>query len=59
MRFEIREREGGSHLRFEHLGWPEVSDHYRTSSFCWACYLRVLKRNLECGEVVPYGKRLD
>jgi hypothetical protein len=36
-----------------------VSAHYRTSSFCWAMYLRLLKRYVEHGEVVPYEKRLD
>jgi len=46
-------------VRFHHVGWPGVSDHYRTSSFCWAMYLRLLKRHLEHGEQVPYEVRLD
>ena len=51
----------GNHtqVHFHHTGWPEVSAHYRTSSFCWAMYLRLLKRYVEHGEVVPYEERLD
>jgi hypothetical protein len=44
---------------FAHRGWPEANDHYRTSSFCWAMYLRLMKRHLETGEQVPYAIRLD
>ncbi len=46
-------------LDFHHEGWPEPNEHYRISCFCWAMYLRVLKRHLEHGETVPYEKRLD
>ena len=46
-------------VRFHHRGWTEASPHFRTSSYCWAMYLRVLKRNLEFGEVVPYDERLN
>jgi uncharacterized protein YndB with AHSA1/START domain len=46
-------------VRFYHTGWPEVNQHFRVSSYCWAMYLRILKRHLEHGEVVPYEKRLD
>lgn len=57
--FLIEEREGGARLRFHHTGWPEANAHYRTSSFCWAMYLRLLRRYLERGDVVAYDKRLD
>ena len=50
---------GGTQVRFHHLGWPELNEHYRISCYCWAMYLRVLKRYLEHGESVPYAKRLD
>ena len=56
----VLERQGnGTAVRFHHLGWPEGNAHYRTSCYCWAMYLRVLKRHLEFGENVPYEKRLD
>ena len=49
----------GTQVRFHHTGWSEPSDHFRTSSYCWAMYLRVMKRNLEYGETVPYEDRLN
>lgn len=36
-----------------------ANDHFRTSSCCWAQYLRILRRFLEHGERVPYAERLD
>lgn len=50
---------GGSRLRFYHTGWPTDNEHWRVSCYCWAMYLRILRRYLEHGEVVPYEKRLD
>lgn len=57
--FELTPAGGGTQVRFYHTGWPDPNAHYRTSSFCWAMYLRVLKRHLEFGETVPYDQRLD
>ena len=56
---ELTPTKDGTQVRFAHRGWPEVNEHYRISTFCWAMYLRVLKRHLEFGESVPYEKRLD
>ena len=49
----------GTQVRFHHRGWPETGEHFRVSSYCWAMYLRVMKRNLELGETVPYEDRLN
>lgn len=49
---------GNTVVEFYHTGWQEKNDHYRISSFCWAMYLRILKRYLEFGEEVLYEKRL-
>ncbi|MCC6908072.1 MAG: SRPBCC domain-containing protein [Phycisphaerales bacterium] len=57
--FELSPIEGGTQVRFSHTGWPELNDHFRTSSFCWAMYLRLMKRYVEQGEIVPYERRLD
>lgn len=57
--FELVEKGAATQLRFHHAGWSEASEHYRISSFCWAMYLRVLKRYLEQGETVPYDDRLE
>jgi len=57
--FQLEPAGGHTRLRFYHVGWPTGNEHYRTSCFCWAMYLRILKRYLERGESVPYEDRLD
>src|SRR5262245_5745454 len=57
--FQLDEQNGVTQVRFHHLGWPEANEHYRISCYCWAMYLRLLKRYVELGEVVPYEDRLD
>ncbi|HMT07959.1 MAG TPA: SRPBCC domain-containing protein [Pyrinomonadaceae bacterium] len=56
---ELRGSEGKTVVDFYHRGWPDNSDHFRISSFCWATYLRLLKRHIEHGEFTPYGQRDD
>jgi hypothetical protein len=56
---ELTPTKEGTQVRFAHTGWPEANEHYRISCYCWAMYLRVLKRHLEFGERVPYEKRLE
>jgi uncharacterized protein YndB with AHSA1/START domain len=46
-------------VNFYNTGWPTANEHYKISSYCWAMYLRILKRYLEFGEQVPYEKRLS
>jgi uncharacterized protein YndB with AHSA1/START domain len=46
-------------LLFSHIGWPTLSEHFAVSSFCWAMYLRIMRRALEYGEDVPYDARLE
>jgi uncharacterized protein YndB with AHSA1/START domain len=57
--FCLENRLSVTSVRFYHIGWPELNEHYRISCYCWAMYLRVLKRHLEHGELVPYENRLD
>jgi uncharacterized protein YndB with AHSA1/START domain len=57
--FRLEESAGLTKVSFRHTGWAESSKHFRTSSFCWAMYLRILKRWVERGEVVPYERRLE
>src|SRR5579859_3378608 len=40
-------------VQFYHTGWPHANEHYKSSCYCWAMYLRILKRYLEFGEKVP------
>ncbi len=56
---ELSDAGPATYVRFRHTGWPSVSDNYRESSYCWAMYLRIMRRYLERGETVPYAKRLD
>lgn len=57
--FRLVESDGVTQVRFHHTGWPESNEHYRVSCFCWSMYLRLLKRYVEHGEVVPYADRLE
>jgi uncharacterized protein YndB with AHSA1/START domain len=44
---------------FYHTGWPSENQHWRLSCYCWAMYLRIMRRHLEYGDSVPYSQRLD
>jgi uncharacterized protein YndB with AHSA1/START domain len=57
--FALEEKGGATEVRFHHLGWPAANDHFQASCYCWAMYLRLLKRYVERGEVVPYEQRLE
>ena len=57
--FTLEARKDDTWLRFAHTGWGRITEHYRVSSYCWAMYLRILKRYIEYGESVPYERRLD
>ena len=57
--FQLESRGDSTWVRFYHSGWPLQNEHYRISCCCWAMYLRVLRRYLEHGELVPYEQRLD
>jgi uncharacterized protein YndB with AHSA1/START domain len=51
--FEFVERDGGTLVRFDHLGWPEVSDRFRDCSMSWAYFLESLRSYLEEGRGTP------
>jgi uncharacterized protein YndB with AHSA1/START domain len=57
--FHLERQADGTQVRFHHTGWPELNQHYRISCYCWAMYLRLLRRLVEYGEIVPYERRLD
>ena len=57
--FHLESKPGSTWVRFCHTGWPSANEHYRISCHCWAMYLRILRRYLEHGEIVPYEDRLD
>lgn len=57
--FTLEDLGGRTWVQFRHTGWPDAGEHYRTSSHCWALYLRILRRWVEHGESVPYAERLN
>jgi uncharacterized protein YndB with AHSA1/START domain len=57
--FQLHPGDGETRVEFHHTGWREANRHHRVSSFCWAMYLRLLKRYLESGERVAYARRLE
>lgn len=57
--FDLEPNGESTRVRFHHTGWPQANEHFRISCHCWAMYLRILRRYLEHGEVVPYEDRLD
>lgn len=57
---ELRpEGKDSTRVRFYHTGWPTENEHWRVSCYCWAMYLRIMRRYLEHGETVPYEHRID
>jgi uncharacterized protein YndB with AHSA1/START domain len=56
---ELKPEGQSTRVRFYHTGWPKDNEHWRVSCYCWAMYLRLLRRYLEYGEVVPYETRLE
>lgn len=57
--FTLTERDGVTQVAFAHTGWRAANAHYRTTTHCWALYLRLLRRFVEHGERVAYDVRLD
>ena len=50
---------GGTRVQFHHAGWAKAGEHFRTSAFCWAMYLRIMKLGVEQGTRVAYPERLE
>ena len=55
--FELQNHASTVRLMFRHEGWLNCSEHFRTSSFCWAMLLNGLKNYLEKGVIVPFEER--
>jgi len=57
--FLLEEGKDSVKVRFYHRGWPSENEHFRGSCYCWAMYLRLVKRWLEKGEEYPFEVRLS
>ncbi|SHF09037.1 SRPBCC family protein [Chryseobacterium sp. OV279] len=55
--FVLKETGKGTRISFHHTGWKDTHEHFRQSSFCWAIYLRILRKFVEDGLHVPYSER--
>lgn len=57
--FKMKEHDDQSvQLQFSHSGWKDENEHFKISSFCWACYLKIMKDYLEKGIVIDYKNRM-
>lgn len=57
--FTIIKKENSCVLRFDHTEWRSINDHFRRTSYCWAIYMRGIKKYLEEGLITPYGRRTN
>lgn len=57
--FSLNPKNALTEVNFYHTGWPKNNEHFRISNYCWAMYLRILRRYIEFGELVPYENRLS
>lgn len=55
--FDLEAKEKGTYLRFFHKDWPQINDHFKHSSFCWAQLINGLKNYVEKGEIIPFEQR--
>ncbi|GAA4815747.1 SRPBCC domain-containing protein [Litoribaculum gwangyangense] len=55
--FDLESTQNGTMVKFSHINWPELNNHYKYSSFCWAMLLSGLKQYLEKGIIVPFNER--
>ena len=51
--FEFEAQGDRTLVRFDHLGWPDVTDRFRDCSMSWAYFLESLRSLLEEGRGTP------
>ena len=56
IRFELEAIDNRTLVRLDHVGWRDVSDHFRDCSMSWAYFLESLKLYLETGKGTPEGE---
>jgi uncharacterized protein YndB with AHSA1/START domain len=57
LRMELTTEGQDTWVSFLHDGWAADNAHFCHSSFCWAQYLRLLRRWVEDGTTLPYEER--
>jgi len=53
IRFTFERGDSKTFVRFDHSGWPEVTDIYRDCAMSWAYFLESLKLLVETGKGTP------
>ena len=53
--FEFEAQGDDTIVRFDHRGWPDMSDRFRDCSMSWAYFLESLRSLLEEGRGTPEG----
>jgi uncharacterized protein YndB with AHSA1/START domain len=53
--FEFSAQDDRTVVRFDHLGWSDVSDRFRDCSMSWAYFLESLRSLVEEGRGTPEG----
>jgi len=54
--FELVPQGDSTLVRFDHRGWPEVTDRFRDCSMSWAYFLESLRALVEEGRGTPEGQ---
>ncbi len=55
--FQLKEKDGITHVHFFHLGWAEASEHFGITTYCWGQLLHGLKKYIEEGIIIPHAQR--
>ena len=55
--FDLKQLKNKVLVQFWHINWPELNEHFKTASFCWALLLNGLKEYVEQGKIVPFEER--
>ena len=55
--FDFEPVQGGTRLRFLHMGWREETDFYASCNFRWGFYMQSLKDYCETGRGTPFQER--
>jgi uncharacterized protein YndB with AHSA1/START domain len=55
--FSLKEENGVTQVKFSHLYWKELNDHFAIATFCWGQLLNGLKQYAEEGIIIPFEKR--
>ena len=56
-KFFLTRKGNSTDLQFEYKGWKKTNHYFQVSSYCWATYLRLLKKVIEEEVIFSYDER--